>query len=183
MAWQPHWKKTALTQQPAEAQAAVVAPMTAPLSQEPAKVWAMREVDIEPVLAWLHPALQKKWPRCMESSLRFWLKTAIMDRLTHVVCSENVCAMVQVIIDVKEPEPRVVETFLRGNKGAEDADRYMVYDYLASWSKSIGAREFVIGMDSDLRTDASKLRVSLSSAIKHKASEKTYFSVMLRDDD
>ncbi len=178
MAWQ-QFSRTPRTQEPAQGTMATSEPMVAPTKQEAPKVWALQDVDLEPVIAWLHPVLQKKWPRCMESSLRFWLKTAMNDRHTYVVCSKNVCAMVHVVMDVKEPEPRVIENFIRGNKHADEAERHMVYDHLVSWAQSIGAREFVFNIDSDMPRVQP---INRAAELKRKVESHPTYSVMLKDD-
>jgi len=112
-------------------------------------VWRLRESEMDIVCPWLLPALQKRWPRLNSDGISHWFKSAMADRRTLFARTANMAGMWHSLSDVLEPTPVIVEKFVRGTDYATNEEACVLYGYMKEWAKQIGARECVIGMDSD----------------------------------
>lgn len=112
-------------------------------------VWKVTEVELQPLYYWLAPRLREKYPRLQEDGLLHWLRCAMSDRRTTLVRTENVVGMFYIHTDVLEPQPIVIERFVRSNDAATKEEQQQLYTYVRDWAQSIKARELRFGFDTD----------------------------------
>ncbi len=113
-------------------------------------VWRVTESDLDTICPWLLPALQKRWPRLHTDGISYWFKSAVGDRRTLFIRTANVVGMWHSLSDILEPEPVIVEKFVRSNDNATIEEQILLYKYVKEWSQQIRARECILGLDTDV---------------------------------
>ena len=104
--------------------------------------------DLDQIVPWLLPSLQKDWPRLAEDNLRYWLRAAINDRTAKLCRTDLVVGLYFMQRDVLEPDGVVREKFFRHNKASADEQR-MFYRDVREWARSIKARYLIVNEDSN----------------------------------
>lgn len=152
--------------------------MSGPLPKiEAAKVWRVKEPELDDILKWLVPRLQEKWPRLNADGVWLWLRATMSDRNSLLVRTENVVGLFQFNVNVLEPWPIVSETFVRYRE-KDNEGSVLLYQHAKEWAKGIGARELRFDLDSD----ASMIHIKPAlQSMDTVVSQRVFYSVVLRD--
>lgn len=113
-----------------------------------AKVWRVREPELEALCAWLVPRLQEDWPRLSETGLVYWMKAAMTDRHTLFCRTPGVAGLFFAHTDALDPDAVVTERFVRQREPLNEEAK-LLYRYARDWARSIGAGVFHFNRDSD----------------------------------
>lgn len=125
---------------------------------DPPKVWRPHEVELEEIHSWLIPRLKDKWPRLSEEGVLFMLKAAIADNHILFLRTPDVVGLFDIMPGhVLESKPIVNERFVR-QRGRHSQMKHdtganeqgiALYRHVRDYGKSIRAREFNWGGDTD----------------------------------
>ena len=138
------------------------------------RVWRVADVEIDEIMSWLPPLLQKRWPRLATEDIARWFKCLMGERRALLVRTENIVALAEFDASTKEPIPSVSENFVRAREGYAVDEPSLIQKRFLEWAKDIGAVEYRFNIDSNV-AQTSKLTAC-------PVERRSYFAAILKED-
>ena len=140
------------------------------------KVWRVTDVEIEGLMAWVAPLLQKRWPRLFPDDIAQWFKCLIGERRALFIRTENIVAMAEFDHTTKEPWPVVTENFVRARDGYAPDEPMLIYKRLLDWAVDISAVELRFNVDTNV-----PIKAKVGSARIKSFETRGYHAAILRE--
>lgn len=132
--------------------------MSAPIVNGKPRVWRVSDVEIDELVPWVAPLLQKRWPRLAAEDVARWFKILIGERRAMLVRTENCVGLADFDATTKEPIPVVSENFIRAREGYDPEEPLLIQLRFLEWAIDIGAAEYRFKLDSDGVGNVNKIK-------------------------
>jgi len=156
--------------------------MIAPAVNDRPRVWRVSDVEIEELVPWVAPLLQKRWPRLAAEDVGRWFKILLGERRALLVRTENCVGLAEFDATTKEPIPVVSENFIRGREGYDPEEPLLIHRRFLDWAVDLGAVEYRFKTDSEGVGNVNKISDALKAVPKVLAVDtRSYRAAILKE--